>query len=66
VLAALVHAEQRRDDQVIGVGFGDHEAAQAASYAIKRAHDADQARPDQARPEQPQAEQPQADPAQSR
>jgi uncharacterized BrkB/YihY/UPF0761 family membrane protein len=61
VLAALVHAEQRRDDQVIGVGFGDHAAAQAATDAIKRARDADQARP-----EQPQADQPQADPAQSR
>jgi uncharacterized BrkB/YihY/UPF0761 family membrane protein len=30
VLADLVHAEQRRDDQAIGVGFGDHAAAQAA------------------------------------
>ena len=33
VLAALVHAEQRRDDQAIGVGFGEDAAAQAASDA---------------------------------
>jgi hypothetical protein len=25
-----VHAERRRDDQAIGVGFGDHAAEQAA------------------------------------
>ena len=31
VLADLVHAEQRRDDQAIGVGFGDHASTQAAS-----------------------------------
>jgi len=36
VLAALVHAEQRRDDQVIGVGFGDDAADQAASDAVKQ------------------------------
>ena len=33
VLADLVHAERRRDDQAIGVGFGDHAAAQAAEDA---------------------------------
>jgi uncharacterized BrkB/YihY/UPF0761 family membrane protein len=33
VLADLVHAQQRRDDQVIGVGFGDQAADQAASDA---------------------------------
>jgi uncharacterized BrkB/YihY/UPF0761 family membrane protein len=33
VLAALVHAEQRRDDQAIGVGFGQDAVAQAASDA---------------------------------
>ena len=38
VLAALVHAEQRRDDQAIGVGFGDHAAAQAASDAARHPH----------------------------
>ena len=38
VLADLVHAQQRRDDQVIGVGFGDHAADQAASDATRRAH----------------------------
>jgi uncharacterized BrkB/YihY/UPF0761 family membrane protein len=37
VLADLVHAEQRRDDQAIGVGFGDHAAAQAASDAARHA-----------------------------
>ena len=46
VLAALVHAEQRRDDQVIGVGFGDHAAAQAATDAINHARPADQPQPD--------------------
>ena len=44
VLAALVHAEQRRDDQAIGVGFGEHAAAQAATDAIRHAP----------RPQQPQ------------
>jgi uncharacterized BrkB/YihY/UPF0761 family membrane protein len=33
VLTAIVHAEQRRDDEVIGVGFGDHAADQATSDA---------------------------------
>jgi uncharacterized BrkB/YihY/UPF0761 family membrane protein len=36
VLASLAHAEQRRDDQVIGVGFGEDAADQAASDAIKQ------------------------------
>ncbi len=36
VLASIVHAEQRRDDQVIGVGFGEDAADQAASDAIKQ------------------------------
>jgi uncharacterized BrkB/YihY/UPF0761 family membrane protein len=36
VLASLVHAEQRRDDQVIGVGFGEDAADQAASDANKQ------------------------------
>src|SRR5690242_10044608 len=35
VLADLVHAEQRRDDQAIGVGFGDHASTQAASDATR-------------------------------
>jgi uncharacterized BrkB/YihY/UPF0761 family membrane protein len=37
VLAALVHAEQRRDDQAIGVGFGADAAAEAASDAARHA-----------------------------
>jgi uncharacterized BrkB/YihY/UPF0761 family membrane protein len=36
VLASLVRSEQRRDDQVIGVGFGDRAADQAASDATRR------------------------------
>jgi len=36
VLASLVHAEQRRDDEAIGVGFGDRAADQAASDAARR------------------------------
>src|ERR1700734_3520234 len=36
VLADLVHAERRRDDQAIGVGFGDDAAAEAASDAARR------------------------------
>jgi uncharacterized BrkB/YihY/UPF0761 family membrane protein len=51
VLAALVHAEQRRDDQAIGVGFGEHAAAQAATDAIRHAP----------RPPQPHAVPQQAD-----
>jgi len=37
VLASLVHAQRRSDDQAIGVGFGDHAADQAASDAIRQA-----------------------------
>jgi uncharacterized BrkB/YihY/UPF0761 family membrane protein len=36
VLASLARAEQRRDDQVIGVGFGEDAAGQAASDAIQQ------------------------------
>jgi uncharacterized BrkB/YihY/UPF0761 family membrane protein len=36
VLASIAHAEQRRDDQVIGVGFGEDAADEAASDAIKQ------------------------------
>jgi uncharacterized BrkB/YihY/UPF0761 family membrane protein len=36
VLAELVHAERRRDDQAIGVGFGDDAPAQAASDATRQ------------------------------
>jgi uncharacterized BrkB/YihY/UPF0761 family membrane protein len=35
VLAALVHAQRRRDDQVIGVGFGENAVAEAASDAAR-------------------------------
>jgi uncharacterized BrkB/YihY/UPF0761 family membrane protein len=37
VLTALVRAEQRSDDQAIGVGFGDDAADEAASDAIRHA-----------------------------
>jgi uncharacterized BrkB/YihY/UPF0761 family membrane protein len=37
VLASLVRAEQRTDDQAIGVGFGDDAADEAASDAIQHA-----------------------------
>src|SRR5579862_2977141 len=37
VLGDLVRAEQRRDDQAIGVGFGDQAAAQAAADAARHA-----------------------------
>ena len=37
VLASLVHAEQRREDEAIGVGFGDDAADQAASDAARHA-----------------------------
>jgi uncharacterized BrkB/YihY/UPF0761 family membrane protein len=37
VLASLVHAEQRRDDQAIGVGFGEKAVDDAASDAKRRA-----------------------------
>jgi uncharacterized BrkB/YihY/UPF0761 family membrane protein len=36
VLASIAHAEQRSDDQVIGVGFGEDAADQAASDAIQQ------------------------------
>jgi uncharacterized BrkB/YihY/UPF0761 family membrane protein len=36
VLADLVHAEQRREDQAIGVGFGDNAPAQASADARRR------------------------------
>ncbi len=39
VLSDLVHAERRRDDQAIGVGFGDDAPAQAASDATRQAGD---------------------------
>ena len=39
VLADIVHAEQRRDDQAIGVGFGADAAEQAAAYAARHADD---------------------------
>ncbi len=45
VLASLVHAEQRRDDQAIGVGFGDHAVEQAASDALRHARADSQANP---------------------
>jgi hypothetical protein len=35
VLADLVHAEQRRDDQAIGVGFGPDAVDQAAADASR-------------------------------
>ena len=37
VLAGLAYAEQRRDDEVIGVGFGDDAHREAATDAIKQA-----------------------------
>jgi hypothetical protein len=37
VLAYIVRAEQRRKDQVIGVGFGDQAADDAASDARRAA-----------------------------
>jgi uncharacterized BrkB/YihY/UPF0761 family membrane protein len=36
VLAGLAYAEQRRDDEVIGVGFGEDAPREAATDAIKR------------------------------
>jgi uncharacterized BrkB/YihY/UPF0761 family membrane protein len=38
VLSAIVHAEQRRDDQTIDVAFGEHAAGQAAPDAPRRPH----------------------------
>ena len=46
VLGDLVHAERRRDDQAIGVGFGDHAAAQAAEDAEDSVTHADTSVPD--------------------
>jgi uncharacterized BrkB/YihY/UPF0761 family membrane protein len=40
VLSDIVHAERRRDDQVIGVGFGDQGASQAATDAGRYSSDA--------------------------
>jgi hypothetical protein len=37
VLAGLAYAEQRKDDEVIGVGFGDDAHREAAADAIKQA-----------------------------
>jgi hypothetical protein len=37
VLSELVHAQKRRDDQVIGVGFGDEAAAQVVRDAGRQA-----------------------------
>ncbi|MGH3299347.1 MAG: hypothetical protein ACRDP7_46915, partial [Trebonia sp.] len=36
VLASIAHADQRRDDQEIGDGFGEDAAGQAASDAIQQ------------------------------
>jgi uncharacterized BrkB/YihY/UPF0761 family membrane protein len=36
VLSHLVHQEKRRDDQAIGVGFGDDAAEQAAADAARQ------------------------------
>jgi uncharacterized BrkB/YihY/UPF0761 family membrane protein len=36
VLASIAHAEQRRDDEVIGVGFGEDAVDEATSDAIKQ------------------------------
>jgi uncharacterized BrkB/YihY/UPF0761 family membrane protein len=38
VLSAIVHAEQRRDDQTIDVAFGERAAGQAAPDAPRRPH----------------------------
>jgi uncharacterized BrkB/YihY/UPF0761 family membrane protein len=40
VLADIAHAEQRRDDQAIGVGFGPHAARHAAADARRHARHA--------------------------
>jgi uncharacterized BrkB/YihY/UPF0761 family membrane protein len=40
VLASLAHAERRRADQVIGVGFGEDAADEAASDAARQAGEA--------------------------
>jgi uncharacterized BrkB/YihY/UPF0761 family membrane protein len=38
VLSAIVHAEQRRDDQTIDVAFGERADGQAAPDALRRPH----------------------------
>jgi len=38
VLSSLVHEEKRRDDQAIGVGFGDNAAEEAAADAHRERH----------------------------
>src|SRR6201996_8614911 len=43
VLIDLAHAQQRRDDQVIGVGFGENAVANAAADAGKQARERPQA-----------------------
>lgn len=45
VLASLVHAERRSDDQAIGVGFGEDAAGQAASDAARSVRTDSQADP---------------------
>jgi uncharacterized BrkB/YihY/UPF0761 family membrane protein len=50
VLASLVHAEQRSEDEAIGVGFGDHAAAEAATDAAKHAVPVQSAVADQEEP----------------
>ena len=47
VLAGEAYQEQAVDDQVIGVGFGDDAAAEAAADARKRAPEQDDEKPDQ-------------------
>jgi len=51
VLASLVRAEQRTDDQAIGVGFGDDAADEAASDAIRHAPPAQAQSPEQPQPQ---------------
>ena len=56
VLSSLVHEEKRRDDQVIGVGFGDDAAEEAAVEARSGRHARPApagAQPDPAVPDQP-------------
>ena len=36
MLASLAYAEQRRDDEVIGVGFGEDAHREAATDAIQQ------------------------------
>ena len=57
VLSTLVHEEQRREDQVIGVGFGEDAAEEAAEEARRgrqaRSHPGEEAEDDAAAPGQP-------------